>query len=65
MPIPTPAEKATLDEIRAYIAEWQMSPTMQELAEILGVSKTVLFERVECLAKSIVLNEKCPCCGRG
>ena len=52
---PTPKQLAVLTAIRNYRQRQGFSPTMQELADALGVSKVTVFEHVQALsAKKLV-----------
>ena len=52
---PTPKQLAVLTAIRNYRLRLGFSPTMQELADELGVSKVTVFEHVQALsAKKLV-----------
>ncbi len=48
---PTPKQLAILTSIRDFRVRNGYSPTMQELADILGVSKVTIFEHVEALER--------------
>jgi SOS-response transcriptional repressor LexA len=42
----TQKQSATLDTIKAYIVAHDKSPTLQEIADLMGVSKVTIFEHV-------------------
>ncbi len=55
---PTPKQLAILTAIRDFRLRQGFSPTMQELADQLGVSKVTVFEHVQALArKKLILRE--------
>jgi DNA-binding MarR family transcriptional regulator len=74
----SPAQHTTLNAIKALMAETKAAPTMQQVADRMGVSKTTVFEHVEALERkgwivrdpdvhfrSIRLTgDACPVCGR-
>ena len=45
----TPRQLEIVKFIRTYIAEHEYAPTMQEIADHLGVSKPTVFEHIEAL----------------
>lgn len=51
----TPRQSEVLDAIRNYRHRTGIAPTMQELADILGVSKMTIFEHVGDLEKKCVI----------
>jgi len=74
----SPRQRAALDWIKQFIAEKGVSPTLQEVADGLGVSKITVYEYVNQMEKkgwvsrgekfsrrSIIVLDRCPACGRG
>jgi repressor LexA len=55
---PTPKQLAILTAIRDYRRRQGFSPTMQELADQLGVSKVTVFEHVEALERKKLLQRE-------
>jgi repressor LexA len=54
----TPRQKQIVDFIRDYVAEHEYAPTMQEIADYLGVSRPTVFEHIEALeAKGALTRE--------
>ena len=55
MPNLTPRQQAVLRFIQDYLVEHEYPPTMQEIADHLGVSRPTDFEHIEALEKKKVL----------
>ncbi|HTV48836.1 MAG TPA: transcriptional repressor LexA [Phycisphaerae bacterium] len=55
---PTPKQLAILTAIRDYRRQQGFSPTMQELADQLGVSKVTVFEHVEALERKKLIQRE-------
>ena len=55
MPNLTPRQQAVLRFIQDYLVEHEYPPTMQEIADHLGVSRPTVFEHIEALEKKKVL----------
>lgn len=74
-PPPTPGQLKVENAIREFQSQWERTPSMQELADELGVSKVTVFEHIKALekkgrlirtphaARSIILVGRCPACG--
>ena len=60
----TPRQLKIVRFIRDYVAEHEIPPTMQEIADHLGVSRPTVFEHIEALEKKKVLARK-PTLARG
>ncbi len=52
---PTPKQLRILVAIRDFRVQHGYSPTMQELADQLGVSKVTIFEHVEALERKALI----------
>jgi len=51
----TPRQQAVVRFIQDYVLEHEYAPTMQEIADALGVSRPTVFEHIEALEKKKVL----------
>lgn len=72
----TPRQLSAIDAIRDLMREKRIAPTMQEIANRMGVSKVTVFGYVRRLEAEghikivsmhrgiRLVNEKCTCCGK-